>query len=258
MSDKISFNSENGKAAVLSYNINKLEPKTLYTVAVYQIEKKRPVIRQLSVNVTSTTPSKAKKVFGLGELKGDARGRRVYIDVYEQSREVPSSSFPSEKSREDFDLIAFTDANDMTLVDSKHILYTGAEYRVPLKRTRGRPLSEKEKDAYFVEWNNLTKKQKAYCRCVLHVAAENSATCNNEKKWGSGGCFNPYAVCAKSTKTSVRFCGMNYEWSKIPTGELQAFAELHKMKITPRTSRTQLLKMLKEKSVTETQKPGRA
>lgn len=252
MSNKIFFDTKDEQTSVLSYELDGLDPKKFYTVAIYQIERKMPSISRLTVNTSSESPGKTQEIFKLAGLKGNARGRRIYIDVYEQKGKIPSSILKSIESREKFDLVGFREKNNLTLIDSGYILYTGTEYRIPQKRTGGHALSEKEKEAYFKKWSELTKKQKSYCRCVLHVAAKNAASCNENRKWGEGACYNPYAVCAKSTGTSVRFCGMNYEWDKIPTSELHAFAELHKMDTTSKTTRKQLLKMLKAKSKEET------
>jgi len=231
--EKIDFETDEGvnRTSVLSYEISGLVPGRFYTVAVYQFVKKEPKIRSLTVNVT--TDGKGKKVYPLKGLVGTARGRRVYVDLYEQK----GSLKPPKESSEVFNLPSFREEENLTLLDSQYVLYI----TTPPKKNRD----------YFNEWNDLTEKEGKYCRCVLHVAAKNTATCNTSHKWGSGACYNPYAVCAKSTKTSVRFCGMRYEWEKIPTEELRAFAELHKMSITAKTTRRELVKMLRFKTSEE-------
>ena len=78
--------------------------------------------------------------------------------------------------------------------------------------------------------NTLTEPQKKYCRCVLKVAAKQAGACNVDKAWYESRdgvkCYNPYAVCAKSTGTTSRECGKNYSFKDLSDAELTAYAQL--------------------------------
>ena len=86
------------------------------------------------------------------------------------------------------------------------------------------------KSDYFIETSNIEESKGKYCRCVLHVAAKNPEWCNIEKAWfderDGETCYNPYAVCAKSTRTSYRHCSEEYDLNNIPYSELKYLAQL--------------------------------
>jgi len=76
------------------------------------------------------------------------------------------------------------------------------------------------------------------CRCTLHVGARQPSWCLAEKAYfqkrtdpQSGQvetCYNPYAVCVKSTgRAYPGICGENFNYDEIPDEELRAFAYLH-------------------------------
>jgi hypothetical protein len=90
---------------------------------------------------------------------------------------------------------------------------------------------------YFKPGTTLTEHEQSYCRCVLHVAAEQPGKCDFERAWfqhmDGKTCANPYAVCAHSTHTSTRHCSENYNFENIPDDELEAYANLHKINVSP-------------------------
>jgi len=70
------------------------------------------------------------------------------------------------------------------------------------------------KEKYFRPGSPLNSRQKAYCRCIAHVSAKDSA-------------LNPYAICTKSTKRTGRFkCAPYYDYSNIPDHEVKGLAKL--------------------------------
>lgn len=87
----------------------------------------------------------------------------------------------------------------------------------------------------------LNEHQQKYCDCVLDVAAKNSAACNQNHDFGTPGCYNPYAVCAKSTKTSYRHCGENYDWTTLSDEQLRAYAELNNISVPVPFNREQIV-----------------
>ena len=84
------------------------------------------------------------------------------------------------------------------------------------------------KAGYFKPDHDLTEGQEKYCRCTLHTMAKQPEDCLAAHNWGPGKpCYNPYSVCAKSTRTSVGRspkCTLNYNYSGIPDDELRAYA----------------------------------
>lgn len=95
--------------------------------------------------------------------------------------------------------------------------------------------------------SKLGVRQQKYCRCVLHVASNQSDQCNRGKKWVGGKsskCVNPYAVCARSTGGSSRECGSNYSFASLNLKELKAYAQLNRIKTA--NTRATLLKNIKE------------
>jgi len=114
------------------------------------------------------------------------------------------------------------------------------------------------REKYFANHDGpLTDPQQRYCRCVLHVAAQQSPSCLSEQAWFATRegkqCYNPYAVCAASVHTSSH-CSPSYAFDNIPTQELYAYALLRQKTWSQYfgsrpedlpTDRTQLLRLIK-------------
>ncbi len=96
------------------------------------------------------------------------------------------------------------------------------------------PVSPRTRSAMFIPNTILNEREQAYCSCVLKVAAKQPGSCNLEKAWfeqrSGETCYNPYAVCAASVKTSTRECGNNYNYENLADEHLVAFANLHQIK----------------------------
>lgn len=87
------------------------------------------------------------------------------------------------------------------------------------------------KAKYFVPGTPLNKHQMKYCRCLAHVAAENPEWCYFHNAWKTirpgSPCFNPYAVCTKSTRRRGRFhCTKYYDLENMPRKEVRALAAI--------------------------------
>lgn len=95
----------------------------------------------------------------------------------------------------------------------------------------------------------------AYCRCVLHVAAKNSTTCNLKKAFKVGtSCKNPYAICTASTKRKGAVsCGQSYNYRTLPRAELDAFAALHGIDPRKYRNKQSLIAVLEQKVSREKQ-----
>ena len=90
----------------------------------------------------------------------------------------------------------------------------------------------KKTKRYFSSGNNLTAQKQKYCRCILHVAKNNSKKCNENREWNSPKCYNPYTVCAASVKTTTggRTCMYDFSSNDIPKNEIQAYIQLNRNK----------------------------
>ncbi len=109
----------------------------------------------------------------------------------------------------------------------------------------GNTHSNSSKSEYFKGGTDLGERQQKYCRCVLHAAAKQPDWCLEDKAWREqregSTCYNPYAVCAKSTGASSRSCGVNYDYQNLPDDELIAYAQLSKVNIPMPYNRQQII-----------------
>ncbi|AVK76882.1 hypothetical protein pmac_cds_194 [Pandoravirus macleodensis] len=88
-------------------------------------------------------------------------------------------------------------------------------------------------DGYFWRGAPIDERQRAYCRCQLHVAARNNPECyeNRGAALGQGRCYNPYAVCTASVGRQSE-CSAYYAFTPeavrggIPDNEIEAYARL--------------------------------
>jgi len=89
-----------------------------------------------------------------------------------------------------------------------------------------------QKKKYFKKQHNLNTQKQKYCRCILHVAKNNSKKCNENRDWNSPKCYNPYTVCAASVKTTTggKSCMYDFSNKDIPENEIQAYIQLNKHK----------------------------
>lgn len=231
----LSLPAERGE--VLTYELKNLQRGRMYTLAVFQIAKGAPVISQLTVNISNSRNGSV--VFPTANLIGTKRGRKVFLELYEQ----PKTLRPPEGDRKSFSLPRLRDENGLVLLDKKSFLYI---------KDAGRTKKEK-RDAYFQSLAALTDAEQRYCRCVLHVAAKNSRACNRglREKAGSGACYNPYAVCSKRIPVGRVYCGAQYEWSRIPTEELVAYSDLNKLEVGTKPSRKGLIAAIRNMKAQE-------
>lgn len=94
-------------------------------------------------------------------------------------------------------------------------------------------------DGYFWRGAPINERQKAYCRCVLHVGAKNDDACYaTPGALGTGRCYNPYAVCTASVGTQSE-CSAYYAFTPqavrggIRTDEVNAYARMRGLTVGP-------------------------
>lgn len=97
--------------------------------------------------------------------------------------------------------------------------------------------------------SSLSDSQIKYCSCVVDVAAKNSDECNagGKNMWGSEKCYNPYAVCAKSTHGSSKHCVDQYNFAAFTNQQLISLAYAHGIILGPSDTRESTIAKLMTK-----------
>ena len=104
------------------------------------------------------------------------------------------------------------------------------------KRHFGEEIRE-AKERYFVKGAPLNKRQMDYCRCLAHISAKNPEWCYKHGAWKTtrkgSPCYNPYAICTKSTRRKGRFhCTKYYNLENMPSKEVKALARMKGLSVT--------------------------
>lgn len=103
-------------------------------------------------------------------------------------------------------------------------------------RSKKRNKTRSRKRSYFKKGNKLSEPHRKYCRCIYHVADKQSSKCLKQRAWETKvdgkQCYNPYAICSKSTKRkgSVE-CFKNTNLNALPQNEIKALADLKRMSV---------------------------
>ena len=92
------------------------------------------------------------------------------------------------------------------------------------------------KEALILADSKLNTKEKAYCRCLVHVAEKSLAK------------SNPYAICRSSVKSYVKSCSSEYNYAAFSDSELKGYASLHKMTVEQPYNRLNLLQQIAVKN----------
>ena len=103
----------------------------------------------------------------------------------------------------------------------------------------GLPPAPPTVDGYFWRGAPIDDRQRAYCRCLLHVAARNGDDCyDTPGAMGTGRCYNPYAVCTASVGRQSE-CSDYYAFTPqavrggIPDDEVAAYARMRRLPVGP-------------------------
>lgn len=99
--------------------------------------------------------------------------------------------------------------------------------KITRERRERQTLQDNSKE-YFKPNHQLKRKMPHFCRCVLHVAAKNSNWCNKKRLWKSDKCYNPYAVCAASVRTTTgrKPCFYDFDSPDMTKKELKSYGYL--------------------------------
>lgn len=101
----------------------------------------------------------------------------------------------------------------------------------PVKPKKKPQKEERKEKNYFKVPSGLTEPHERYCRCIAHVASQQPEWCLKERAWfktrDGKKCYNPYAICSKSTKRQgFAECSVNFDFTQFPDSELIAYANL--------------------------------
>lgn len=111
---------------------------------------------------------------------------------------------------------------------------------------------DRKNPMYFKTGTDLREDEKKWCRCVLHVASQQTDQClenptaNAFKIFNGRQCYNPYSVCASRIKTTSRRCGDQYDFTKIPDNELRAYAIMKHLTIPKPYDRMEMIKTISD------------
>lgn len=162
-----------------------------------------------------------------------------YVEIYKGYKS------PEKYNRINFNLEKFN--NELELVD--HMTFTVYPDDYESYSTLNKYNGDEKKLEYFKNKRNLSEREQKFCKCVLHVSAKQPNSCNYDKAWynkrNGKTCYNPYAVCAKSTGTTSRKCSENYNFENIPDNELKAYGGLKHIPIPKKYNRIEMLKNIK-------------
>lgn len=206
------------------------------------------------------------------EYTNPSSGSHTYsVNVFLQEDKISVGSV-HRRNRRNFNMNSFARRNGLRLIDSLSFMVgTGGTQGTRREGTVRSPVRSPERspkrsyhprttkethhghEGYFKPGSDLTPGQEKYCACTLHVAAKQSEKCLETKSWrqtiDGETCTNPYAVCAKSTGTSVGRsgkCGKSFNYENLPDLELRAYAYLHNIKIPRPFNRQTVLNSIYE------------
>jgi hypothetical protein len=217
-----------------------------YTLIIYDIDTPFTYVHLLVTNIPRNDIEYGTIVLNYVQPNPPSGNHRYVIAIYEQRGLMIDSKFGA---RSRFPLLDFIKQNNLKLVDEKII--TSGNSNNNLKDDP--PKYHSNSNSVIRQDSDLNGRSEKYCSCVVKVAEKNTERCNLEKDWGnmSDGkmCYSPYAVCAKSTGTTNRNCGMNYDYDSMTKEQLSSFLNLNGIKTNRSMDRAELLRISKNKKL---------
>lgn len=197
-----------------------------------------PFVHMLAVNVKDDI---TETVFSYmpPSPPADSEPHTYFVELYHQTGPV---SLRPRTERAKFDVYKFALNNNMTLV-ARTVFKVGhsPEITTPTATVPSHP----DEGINFKSTSTLTEEQKKHCRCRLKAAAKNPGTCNLDKAWGQGKCYNPYAVCSRAG-SRVRSCGKDYDFDTMADKYLIAYAALHNVEAPVPYDREHMIQLAKD------------
>ncbi|SNW62480.1 PhosphatidylEthanolamine-Binding Protein (PEBP) [Orpheovirus IHUMI-LCC2] len=201
----------------LDWNSN---PGELYTLIIF--DANAPYTHFLAINISNANITADNIIYPYIPPSPSSEHKYI-IELSKQNRilnydEVafPSRLYENTGNRLEFSISFMVDP----LLDSMNKLNIQST-----SRPRGRPRKD-FKDR--VDRSSLSVGDGKYCSCVIQVASKQSPECLRSKDWNNGNkCYDPYAVCKASTRTTKNVqCGDHYIYENLTLEELRAAAIL--------------------------------
>lgn len=197
--------------------------KKYYTLIIYDTTKK--YLHYLEVDITKGKMGSGKVLveYQPPNPPREDEDHEYVFSIYMQGTrtDIPSKKF----QRSNFDVIRYIRENQLSLYTNTIIYANSEEYYYP----------ELKPGTDFMKNNTyLAPEEEKYCSCIARLSEKQSPKCLESIRSGkkySDKCYNPYAVCAKSTKSTSRKCHTGYLYNNMSDKQLKSLALL-KGKIT--------------------------
>lgn len=228
-----------------------------YTLIIYDIDApypeenyNSPIIHLLVTNIHRNDVMNGNYIFPF-ELPNppiNSNEHRYIIGLYIQDSLIPPFT---PMSRIKFPLNEFIKQYRLHNINNNIILVNPRTREfILIDNTSQNSLSSKysqhHHDTLLLPNNNLREEEQKYCSCIVDVATKQGEQCNLDKAWFQSRdgheCYNPYAVCSKSTHGSNRNCYKNYNYDNFSDEQLRSISSLKNIQGNDRNSLINILK----------------
>lgn len=215
-----------------------------YTLIIYDIDAtSSPIVHYLVSNIPNNDINAGVILFSYMPPNPPFGSHRYRIDLYRQGMMITEFKI---KDRSRFPLNSFIRQHRLKLVASETLIADRDTFYIDRPK-----LSINSKHPLLRGDTSLNEREQAFCSCVVDVAAKQPGNCNLEKAWfeqrDGRECYNPYAICAKSTGTSTRGCLKEYNYDNMTDNELQSLAYLHNITVASPINRNDLINIFQSK-----------
>lgn len=222
--------SDSGLHSYFFYDISAPYPQDNYN---------SPYIHNLVVNIPDNRYNEGDTIFEFipPSPPKDSDPHTYYVEIYRQQSPIPPFRF---KKRNNFDLKRYIITHSLEKI-AKYYFQSGYTNNITDIQTYSTD-SKIRKDA------DLTEQEKKNCSCRLDLAAQQPNACFTDKAWfkerDGKQCYNPYAVCGKSTGTNSKKCDLAYDFANMSDLYLVGYAKLQGIPIPHPYVKKDLLKTI--------------
>jgi len=232
----------------IEWETEKIHPGNKYTLMIYDHDDVRhgPLIDMLVSNIPGDNIQLGTVFFNLFLNKSTDTHRHV-IEVFQQRNLIPKINIVN---RNNFPLEEFIASAKLTRVDDTTIAVDRSSFYI-VPNIVSEPKVDSHKHPLIIADSLLTEQEKKFCSCVVDVAMKQPDSCNLEKAWFERRegemCYNPFAVCAKSTGTSTRNCNANYEYANMTDEQLITLAHINNITLSTNNNPPEIITVLRNK-----------
>jgi len=229
-----------------------------YTLMMYDIDAPNPesainspYIHLLVNNITGADVGSGTEIYSYIPPTPHIGIHRYVIALFQQSGTIGAHRM---NNRIRFPLDNYIQQNNLSILDDKVIVLDSSTNQFYLTSDEHQVTFNFD-HPLIIGNTKLSNQEQKYCSCVIDVAVKQPGACNLEKAWfeqrDNHECYNPYAVCAKSTGTSTRQCGKNYNFEQMNEIQLAAFANLNSISIATPLNKQAILNDIYTKKQSE-------